>query len=97
MEITQTKVVRTFGVQDLYVDTGHPTNQQHIEDLLSKLECQAAGIIAKARKSFEKGEDQVLLTRPDRHIVQKFIFMTYRLPLVRERCAWHDSLRIRRR
>src|ERR1700722_10695442 len=32
--LVETRVARTFGVQDLYADAGNATNKQHIEDML---------------------------------------------------------------
>jgi hypothetical protein len=86
VKIVETKVSRTFGIQDMYIDAGHATNKQHIEEMFSKLENDAAVVISKIRKTFEGGEKIVALTRGERNVVRKFLFvMKYRKPSTHDR------------
>ncbi|MCJ1231663.1 hypothetical protein MMC12_008342, partial [Toensbergia leucococca] len=84
VEIFEVPVKRTFGVQDLYLDSENPQNVQHIEELLGGLEGSAARVIHKIRDSFEKKAhvtgSQVTLTRIEKDILRKFMFvMRYRI------------------
>ncbi|MCJ1406564.1 hypothetical protein MMC19_000630 [Ptychographa xylographoides] len=83
VEIVETPVRKTFGVQDLYLDTENPQNPQHIEEMLGRLEGSAARVIQKIADCFEKGKhvtsNQVTLTRTEKDILRKFLFvMRYR-------------------
>jgi hypothetical protein len=78
-ELVERKVSRTFGIQDLYLDAAKTGKEQHIEELLSRLEARAAEVITKIRKAFERGDQEVALLRGERDIVRKFVFiMKYR-------------------
>ncbi|KUJ19189.1 uncharacterized protein LY89DRAFT_479643 [Mollisia scopiformis] len=86
VKLTESKVNKTFGIQDLYLDVRHQTNKQNVEEMFSKLEGQAAGIITKIRKTFEAGDEQVALRRTERDIIRKFLFiMKYRGSIFRRR------------
>jgi hypothetical protein len=86
--LVETKVARTFGVQDLYADAGNATNKQHIEDMLSKLEGTAATIINKVRSSHKSGNKLITLRRGEKDVLRKFLFiMKYRRPNVRDKYA----------
>jgi hypothetical protein len=77
--ITETTVERTFGLTDMYRDIAHATNQQYLEEQLSKLESRAGEIISKIRKAFKAQERHVWLIRKERDILRKFLFiMKYR-------------------
>lgn len=66
--------------------SANQTNKQHVEEMFSKLECQAATIINKIRKAFEAGDEEVAVKRTDRDIIRKFLFiMKHRRPGVRQR------------
>ncbi|MCJ1471582.1 hypothetical protein MMC13_000222 [Lambiella insularis] len=79
VEINEMPVLRTFGVQDLYLDLENPHNVQHIEELLGRLEGSAARVIHKIRDSFDKraqsDNNQVTLTRVEKDILRKFLFV----------------------
>jgi DUF4097 and DUF4098 domain-containing protein YvlB len=78
-ELVAKKVARTFGVQDLYIDKGKTGKEQHVEELLSRLEATAAEVISKISKVFENGDQEVALLRGERDVVRKFLFiMKYR-------------------
>jgi hypothetical protein len=86
--LVETKVARTFGVQDLYADVGNSTDKEHIEHLLSKLEGSASKIIAKVRSSHERGHKLITLRRAKKDVLRKFLFiMKYRRPNVRDKYA----------
>lgn len=78
-ELTESSVRRTFGQADMYRDLSENADQQHLEKLLSKLESQVSPIITKIRKEFESGKQGVWISRPDRNMLRKFLFiMKYR-------------------
>ncbi|TVY15787.1 hypothetical protein LARI1_G005631 [Lachnellula arida] len=64
VEITETLVKRTFGIQDLYIDTGSK-NEQHVEEMLSRLEGRAAA----------PRPAEVTLARTERDTLRKFLFI----------------------
>ena len=77
--IVETPVSRTFGLTDMYRDFTDATNQHSLEEQLSRLESRAGRIINTIRKTFEKGKREVWITRPDRDVLRKFLFiMKYR-------------------
>ncbi len=85
IELVEMKVARTFGVSNLYVDVEHPENEQHIEEMFSKLENSAAQVISKIRIKFESGAAEVALKRSERDTIRKFLYlMEYRKPAARE-------------
>ena len=78
-EVIETPVSRTFGMVDMYRDIRDATNQHHIEEQFSRLESRASQIIHKIRTAFEAGEQAVWISRPDRDLLRKFLFiMKYR-------------------
>ncbi|KAH0538534.1 hypothetical protein FGG08_004867 [Glutinoglossum americanum] len=80
-EVIETPVSKTFGLTDMYRDFAHDSNQHHIEEQLSRLECRAGEIVSKIRKAFDAGQTEIWLIRADRNILRKFIFiMKYRAP-----------------
>jgi hypothetical protein len=89
--ITETTVGRTFGLTDMYRDFADATNQQYLEEELSKLESRAGEIISKIRKAFEAQERDVWLKRAERDILRKFLFiMKYRGSGMHKR-FYHES------
>jgi hypothetical protein len=78
-ELTETPVSRTFGLTDMYRDFADATNQHYLEEQLSRLESRAGETISKIRKAFEAGERDIWITRLDRDVLRKFLFiMKYR-------------------
>lgn len=78
-ELIETPVARTFGLTDMYRDFTDASNQHYLEEQLSRLESNAGRIISTIRKSFEAGEPDVWITRADRDLLRKFLFiMKYR-------------------
>lgn len=78
--VVEMPIAKTLGMTDMYRDVREGAkNQHHLEEKLSKLESQAGMVISKIRKSFEAGEREVCITRPERDTLRKFLFiMKYR-------------------
>ena len=78
-EITETPVAKTFGMIDMYRDINASAKQHQVEEQLSVLESRAGEVISTIRKAFEAGKEDVWITRPQRDILRKFLFiMKYR-------------------
>ncbi|AEO66556.1 uncharacterized protein THITE_2144086 [Thermothielavioides terrestris NRRL 8126] len=74
--ICEKPVKRILGQINVYQDTSKPTDQQqHIEEMLSKLEASASQIIRKITKAFEQKEAGLWLTRSERDLLRKFLFL----------------------
>jgi len=72
------KVGRSYGIPDMYKDVDHE-RVYHVEELLSKLENSAAIIYHKIKKVHESGKHNFSITRKERNILRKFLFvMRYR-------------------
>ena len=90
-EVVEAPVSKTLGMTDMYRDFADVSNQHGLEEKLSKLECRVGEIISKIRKAFEAGEKDVWITRPEREILRKFLFiMKYRSLGYHER-FFHES------
>ena len=78
-DIFETPMAKTLGIVDMYRDVQHDVAPNHLEEKLSKLESRAGTVIAKIRKTFEAGGKDVWITRPERDVLRKFLFiMKYR-------------------
>ncbi|KAH7635529.1 hypothetical protein B0T09DRAFT_379318 [Sordaria sp. MPI-SDFR-AT-0083] len=77
---TEKPVSRILGQINMYDDFTKPNGEQRqVEKLLSKLEAQAAHIFTKITKAYEAKEGGVVLTRDERNLIRKFLFlMKYR-------------------
>ncbi|KAJ4392480.1 hypothetical protein N0V85_007018 [Neurospora sp. IMI 360204] len=77
---TEKPVSRILGQINMYDDFTKPNGEQrHVEKLLSKLEDQAARIFTKITEAYEANEGGVVLTRDERNLIRKFLFvMKYR-------------------
>ncbi|EGO59703.1 hypothetical protein NEUTE1DRAFT_99863 [Neurospora tetrasperma FGSC 2508] len=77
---TEKPVSRIFGQINMYDDFTKPTGEQRrVEKLLSKLEAQAALIFTKITKAYAAKEGGVVLTRDERNLIRKFLYlMKYR-------------------
>ncbi|KXX73350.1 hypothetical protein MMYC01_209588 [Madurella mycetomatis] len=74
--ITEKPVTRILGQMNMYQDTSKPPElQQHIELLLSNLESQASAVFRKITKAFEEKESGLWITRDERDLVRKFLFL----------------------
>jgi Protein of unknown function (DUF4238) len=79
--ICQSPVKRILGQMDMYRDTSKSSlqQQQHIEQMFSKLEGQASAVFRKITKAFERNETELWLDRNERNLIRKFLFlMKYR-------------------
>ena len=78
-EFIETPVSRTFGLTNMYRDLSHAINHHYLEEQLSRLESRAGTVISTIRKAFEAGKQDVWISRSDRNILRKFLFvMKYR-------------------
>lgn len=74
--LCEARVNRIFGQMDMYRDTSKDSpEQQHIEQMFSKLEGQASVVFRKITKAFEQKEQGLWLTREERDLVRKFLFL----------------------
>jgi hypothetical protein len=90
-EVIETPVSRTFGLTDMYRDFTNAANQQYLEEQLAQLEARVGRIISTIRKTFEAGAGEVWISRPDRDVLRKFLFiMKYRGSTFHKR-FYHDS------
>ena len=72
------KVGRSYGIPDMYKDVDHE-RAYHVEELLSRLESDAARIYHRIKKDHESGKHNFSITRKDRNLLRKFLFvMRYR-------------------
>lgn len=72
----EARVNRILGQMDMYRDTSKPSpEQQQIEKMFSRLEGQASIIFRKITKAFEQDEKELWLTREERNLVRKFLFL----------------------
>lgn len=74
--VCEAPVNRIFGQTDMYRDTSKsPAEQQHIEQMFSKLESQASVVFRNITKSFEQKDKALWLTRAEKDLVRKFLFL----------------------
>jgi hypothetical protein len=68
-----------------------PEQQQHIEQMFSRIESQISIIFRKITKAFEQQDKELWLTRYDRDLIRKFIFLLkYRGSTFHQR-FYHDN------
>jgi hypothetical protein len=90
-QLIEAPVGRTFGQTDMYRDFAKANNQHYIEEQLSVLESRASTIIATIRKRFDAGGADVWISRLERNILRKFLFiMKYRTSNMHRRFC-HES------
>lgn len=78
-KLTEFPIRRAFGLTDMYRDFAKASDQNHLEKQLSSLESEAAKVISKIRKAFESSQQAVWISRQERNILRKFLFiMKYR-------------------
>jgi Protein of unknown function (DUF4238) len=91
--ICETSVKRILGHVDMYRDMNKPSpeQQQYIEQMFSKLEGQASIIFRKIAKAFEQQDKGLWLTRDERDLIRKFLFLLkYRGSTFHQR-FYHDN------
>ncbi|CAN9170956.1 unnamed protein product [Alternaria alternata] len=80
-QLCESSVKRTFGLMDMYQDVSNASDHNILEKELSKLESQVSTIIAGIKKAFESSKDGFSMSRDQRDILRKFLFiMKYRGP-----------------
>lgn len=81
-QLLESPVSRWFGQDDMYKDVADVIrSKKDVELELSKLESRTAVILQKVRKAHEDREAGIWLTRVERNILRKFLFiMKYRGP-----------------
>ncbi|KPM38266.1 hypothetical protein AK830_g8295 [Neonectria ditissima] len=84
---------RILGNVNMYQDTSQPTpeKQQHVEQMFSKLESEASVIFRKITKSFQQQDTGLWLTRVERNIIRKFLFLLKYRGSDFHRRFYHDS------
>lgn len=84
--IVQKPVKRTLGQVDMYLGTAK--RYQDVEKMLSQLESKASEVFRNIAKSFEERHRGIWLTRDERNLVRKFLFlMKYRFTYATPRSA----------
>jgi hypothetical protein len=84
--IAISSVKRTFGLSDMYMDAANAADRQYLERELSKLENDVSSILAEIRKASERGQAGFCMSRDQRDLLRKFLFiMKYRGPNFHER------------
>lgn len=74
--ICEKPVARILGEINMYQDTTKPPDQQHaVEAMLSELESRAGQVFRKIAKAFEQKETGIWLSRDERDLVRKFLFL----------------------
>ena len=78
--LVQEDVGRTFGFVDMYRDINASTPDSYdLEKRLSRLENDAARIIAGIKRAHDSGREAVQIKRPEKDLLRRFIFiMLYR-------------------
>lgn len=81
-EVIEIPVKRILGKTDMYRDTNKPSaEQQHVEIMFGDVESRTSRIIRNITKAFIDGHRGISLTRDDRNLLRKFLFlMKYRGP-----------------
>ncbi|EED22689.1 conserved hypothetical protein [Talaromyces stipitatus ATCC 10500] len=81
-QLLESPVPRWFGQEDMYKDVADLIeSKKDVEQELSKLESRTAVILQKVKKAHEDSEAKIWLTRVERNILRKFLFiMKYRGP-----------------
>lgn len=85
-------VNRVLGQMDMYRDTSKPSSeQQHIEQMFRKMEGKASEVFRKITKAFEQKESGLWLTREERDLLRKFLFLLKYRGSTFHRRFYHDD------
>lgn len=81
-EVIEIPVKRILGKTDMYRDTNKPcAEQQHVEMMFGQVESRTSRIFRNITKAFDEGHRGIWITRDERNLVRKFLFlMKYRGP-----------------
>ncbi|KAL7904035.1 hypothetical protein GGI35DRAFT_464162 [Trichoderma velutinum] len=79
-QVIEIPVKKVLGNMDMYRDTNKPyAEQQHVEMLFGQVESKTSRVFRNITKAFNEGHRGIWLTRGDRNLVRKFLFlMKYR-------------------
>ncbi|KAH7082880.1 hypothetical protein BKA63DRAFT_139266 [Paraphoma chrysanthemicola] len=79
--LCESAVKRTFGLMDMYQDVSNASDHNMLEKEFSKLESRVSQIIAGIKKAFDSSKEGFSMSRDQRDILRKFLFiMKYRGP-----------------
>ncbi|KAK0636639.1 hypothetical protein B0T17DRAFT_480835 [Bombardia bombarda] len=74
--ICEKPVKRILGMMNMYHDSSKPVDQQHhVEKMFSKLESEASYVFRKITKAFEQHQASLWITRDERNLLRKFLFL----------------------
>jgi hypothetical protein len=81
-QLLEAPVARWFGQENMYKEVADAIKtKKDVEQELSKLEYRTAEILQKVKKAHENSEAGLYLTRSERNLLRKFLFiMKYRGP-----------------
>jgi hypothetical protein len=82
--INTVRVGRIFGAQDMYMDDSKfdPQERRYMETKLSHIERDADRVIARVVDAHTACKESITLTRSDKDLLRKFLFvMKYRSPI----------------
>ena len=91
--VDESPVSRILGQTNMYRDSLRPTKeeQNELETMFSKMEGQAQRVFRRITKAYEDGEEAVSLTRVERDLLRKFLFLLkFRGPSFYRRFAPED-------
>ncbi|KAH7309846.1 hypothetical protein B0I35DRAFT_440722 [Stachybotrys elegans] len=92
-ELDQAPVRRIFGVPNMYTDSRKTTTKQQrrVETMLGVMESQASTIFRKITKAYEERQPEVVLTRVERNLIRKFLFLLKYRGSTFHRRFYHDN------
>ncbi|RMJ18204.1 hypothetical protein CDV36_002169 [Fusarium kuroshium] len=75
--LKETPVTRVFGQLDMYEDMIKSPDKKHrrIEEMLGKMELEASRIFRRITTAYGKGQPDIWLTRTERNLLRKFLFI----------------------
>ncbi|RSL73642.1 hypothetical protein CEP54_000077 [Fusarium duplospermum] len=75
--LKETPVTRVFGQLDMYEDMIKSPDKKHrrIEEMLGKMELEASRIFRRITTAHAKGQPDIWLTRTERDLLRKFLFL----------------------
>ncbi|KAF1847287.1 uncharacterized protein K460DRAFT_276406 [Cucurbitaria berberidis CBS 394.84] len=80
-QLSESPVKRTFGLMDMYQDITNTADHNFLEKEIGKLESRVSSLIADIRKASESGKSGFSMSRQQRDMLRKFLFiMKYRGP-----------------
>ncbi|KAJ3531959.1 hypothetical protein NM208_g8647 [Fusarium decemcellulare] len=76
-KLEETPTARVFGQLDMYEDMENSPKKQHrrIEEMFGRMEAEASAIFRKITKAYGNGDQGLWLTRVERNVLRKFLFL----------------------